>query len=155
MHDSGFKRWMVWGALASASWLVSACGVLPKQGDTFEVAPGFTRSPAQTGYNGTIKDIPTSIDPRTAEAKGTPGRSLLLDPGERARLEAQGAMGGSGSAPPAPGPEGGPQYEELGAEGSVIAPSRELPASQSVGNDRPTNPNTPGGAPAKSDARSK
>lgn len=156
MHDSGFKRWMVLGALASASWLVSACGVLPQQGNTFEVAPGFTRSPELTGYNGTIQDIPTSIDPRTDEAKGTPGRSLLMDPGERALFEAQGAVGGSGSTPPAPGPEGGPLYEELGAEGSVIAPSNELPASQgSVGNDRPTNPNTPGGAPARQDGRSK
>jgi len=156
MHDSGFKRWVVLGALASASWLVTACGALPKQGDTYEVAPGFARSPAQTGYNGTIRDIPTSIDPRTPEAQGTPGRSLLLDPGERALLEAQGsAMGGSGSTPPAPGPEGGPLYEELGAQGSSIAPSNEVPAAQSVGNDRPTNPNTPGGAPAKRDARGK
>lgn len=140
MHDSGFKRWMVWGALASASWLVAACGVLPQSGDTYVVAPGFTRSPELTGYNGTIKDIPTSIDPRTAEAKGTPGRSLLLDPGEQALLESQGAMGGSGSTPPAPGPEGGPQSEERGTEGSTIAP---------------TNPNAPGGAPAKQDSRGK
>ncbi|OJT19660.1 hypothetical protein BO221_35455 [Archangium sp. Cb G35] len=153
MHDSGFKRWMVLGVLASASWLVSACGSLPQQG-TYEVAPGFARSPAQSGYNGTIQDIPTSIDPRTPEAQGTQGRSLLLDPGERALLETQGgAVGGSGSTPPAQGPEGGPLYEELGTEGSVIAPSRELPASQgNVGNDRPTDPNTP---PARRDSRGK
>nr|AYM53849.1 hypothetical protein [Archangium sp.] len=122
MHDSGFKRWMVWGGLASASWLVSACGALPKQGDTYVVAPGFARSPAQSGYNGTIRDNPTSIDPRTPEAQGTQGRSLLMDPGERALLEAQGgAMGGSGSTPPAQGPEGGPVYEELGTEGGAPA----------------------------------
>jgi hypothetical protein len=154
MHDSGFKRWVVLGALASATWLVSACESAQQPGNTYEVAPGFTRRADQTGYNGTIRDIPTSIDPRTPEAQGTPGRSLLLDPGERALLDAQGgAMGGSGSTPPAPGPEGGPLYDELGAEGSVIAPSNEVPAAQGVGNDRPTNPNTPGGAPARRDAR--
>jgi hypothetical protein len=118
MHDSGFKRWVVLGALASASRLVSACGVLPQQGDTFEVSPGFARSPEQTGYNGTIRDIHTSIDPRTPEAQGTPGRSLPMDPGERALWEAQRGLGGSGSTPPAPGPEGGPLYEELGTEGA-------------------------------------
>jgi hypothetical protein len=156
MHDRGFKRWVVLGALASASWLVSACQSAQQPGNTYEAAPGFQRSPeqARTLYNGTIRDIPTSIDPRTPETQGTPGRSLLLDPGERALLDAQGgAMGGSGSTPPAPGPEGGPLYDQLGAEGSVIAPSNEVPAAHSVGNDRPTNPNAPGGAPARRDAR--
>jgi hypothetical protein len=99
MHDSGFKRWVVLGALASASWLVSACGVLPKQGNTYVVPPGFASNPAHAGYNGTIQDIPTSIDPRTPEAQGTPGRSLSMDTGQRALLETQGAMGGSGSTP--------------------------------------------------------
>ncbi|HEX5754455.1 MAG TPA: hypothetical protein VFZ09_50190 [Archangium sp.] len=157
MHDSGFRRWVVMGALASASWLVSACGALPQQGNTYEVAPGFARTPQLSGYNGTIQDNPTSIDPRTPEAQGTPGRSLRMDPGERALLQSQGgaAMGGSGSTPPAPGPAGGPLYEELGAEGSAIAPSNDVPAAQGVGNDRPTNPNTPGGAPARRDARGK
>ena len=73
MHDSGFKRWMVLGALASASWLVSACGALPQQGNTYAVAPGFVRPAEQAGYNGTIRDIPTSIDPRTPEADGVHG----------------------------------------------------------------------------------
>ncbi|WNG61336.1 hypothetical protein F0U59_46495 [Archangium gephyra] len=155
MHDSGFRRWMVWGVLASASWLVSACGSLPQQG-TYEVAPGFARSPAQSGYNGTIQDNPTSIDPRTPEAQGTQGRSLRMDPGERALLEAQGeAMGGSGTTLSAPAPGGGPLYEELGAEGNAIAPSNEVPSSQSVGNDRPTTSPTHGGAPAKRDSRGK
>ncbi|MFE8602673.1 hypothetical protein [Archangium violaceum] len=155
MHDSGFKRWMVWGVLASASWLVSACGTLPQQG-TYEVAPGFARSPAQSGYNGTIQDNPTSIDPRTPEAQGTQGRSLRMDLGERALLEAQGgAMGGSGVTPSAPAPGGGPLYEELGAEGNAIAPSNEVPSSQGVGNDRPTTAPTHGGVPAKRGSRGK
>ena len=155
MHDRGFKRWVVLGALASASWLFPACQSAQQPGNSFEVEPGFKRSPELSGYNGTIQDIHSSIDPRTPEAQGTPGRSLFLDPGERALLEAQGgAMGGSGSTPPAPGPEGGPLYDELGAAGSIIAPSRELPAALgNVGNDRPTNPNAPGGAPARRDAR--
>jgi hypothetical protein len=153
MHDSGFKRWVVLGALASASWLVSACGVLPQQPGNETFSPGFVRDPAQAGYNGTIRDIPTSIDPRTPEKDGTPGRSLMMDPGEQALMGPQGGLGGSGSTPPAPGPEGGPLYDQLGAEGSIIAPSNEVPAALSVGNDRPTNPNAPGGAPARRDAR--
>jgi hypothetical protein len=157
MHN-GFKRWVVVGALVSASWWVAACGVLPQQAGNSSYAPGSAQvqNPAHAGYNGTIKDIPTSIDPRTPKTSGTPGRSLAMDPGERALLESRG-MGGSGSSstPPAPGPEGGPQYEELGAEGSIIAPSRELPAAQGMENDRPTQPNSPGGAPAGQDARSK
>ncbi|HYO58603.1 hypothetical protein [Archangium sp.] len=152
MHDSGFKRWVVLGVLASASWWVAACGALPQQPGNDSFHPGFVRNPAQAGYNGTIQDIPTSIDPRTPEKDGTPGRSLLMDSGERALLEARG-LGGSGSAPPASGPEGGPLYDGLGVEGGIIAPSNELPAAQSVGNDRPTNPNAPGGAPARRDAR--
>ncbi|MFY0571603.1 hypothetical protein ACN28E_48340 [Archangium lansingense] len=126
MHDSGFKRWMVLGALASASWLVSACGALPQQGNTYAVAPGFVRPAEQAGYNGTIRDIPTSIDPRTPEADGVQGRSLRMDAGERALLGAEQGLGGSGSTPPAQGPEGGPLYEETGAEGK----------------NKPTKPNT-------------
>ncbi|HEX8822966.1 MAG TPA: hypothetical protein VF794_23765, partial [Archangium sp.] len=109
MHN-GFKRWMVWGALASASWWVAACGALPQQAGNESYKPGAVekKSGAEAGYNGTIKDIPTSIDPRTPKTNGTPGRSLAMDPGEQALLESRG-LGGSGSSstPPAPAPEGG------------------------------------------------
>jgi hypothetical protein len=158
MHDRRLKRWVVLGVLASASGWMAACGKLPQQPGNESYNPGFERSPEQTRalYNGTIQDIPTSIDPRTPDKAGTPGRSLAMDPGEQALIEMRGgAVGGSGTVPPAPGPEGGVQYEELGSMGSVIAPSREFPAAQGMENDRPTNPNTPGGAPARQDARTR
>jgi hypothetical protein len=34
---------------------------------------------ADRGYNGTIADVGSSIDPRTPETEGTPGRSLMTD----------------------------------------------------------------------------
>lgn len=157
MRDSGFKRWVVLGVLASASWLGAACGNLPQNAGNESYNPGFERGPEQTRalYNGTIKDLPTSIDPRTPDKAGTTGRSLAMDPGEQALNDMRGGMGGSGSTPPAPGPEGGAHYEGLGSMGSVIAPSREFPAALGMENDRPTNPNTPGGAPARQDARTR
>jgi hypothetical protein len=125
MHDSGFRRWGVLGALASASWLVMACGALPQQPGNDSYAPGLVRGPAQAGYNGTIRDIPTSIDPRTPQTDGVSGRTLPMDLGERALRQQQG-VGGSG---PAPVP-GSPMYMNLGALGGALRPSRELPAAQ-------------------------
>jgi hypothetical protein len=110
MHDSGFRRWVVLGVLASASWLVAACGVLPQNAGNSTFRPGLVHDPAQSGYNGTIKDLPTSIDPRTPQTFGTQGRSLTMDLGERALLQQQG-MGGSGQ---------------------VSTPSREEPAAESL-----------------------
>ncbi|WP_257453459.1 hypothetical protein [Archangium lipolyticum] len=128
MHDRGFRRWVVLGALTSASWLVAACGLLPQQpgNDSFE--PGQVRDPALAGYNGTIKDIPTSIDPRTPQTDGTQGRSLLMDSGERALREQRGEEGVGGGGP-APVP-GSPLYMNQGAQGGALRPSRELPAAQ-------------------------
>jgi hypothetical protein len=129
MHDGGFRRWVMWGALASAAWLVSACGALPQNSGNETFRPGQARDPAQAGYNGTIKDIPTSIDPRTPEKDGTPGRSLALDLGERALREQQG-QGGSGQASGS---------LEQGAQGSLYTPTRQEPAAQSIPgkSDRP------------------
>jgi hypothetical protein len=124
MRDSGFKRWVVLGVLVSASGWVAACGLLPQQPGNESYAPGFDRSPELSGYNGTIQDLPTSIDPRTPETSGTPGRSLAMDPGERALLESRG-MGGSGSTPPAQGSEGGSQYEGQGAGGRNEGPAKQ------------------------------
>jgi hypothetical protein len=103
MRDNGFRsrRGWVLGVLASAS-LSSACGVLPRQGGEFEqvyeVPPGTPRGAEVLQPNRTIKDIPTSIDPRTPESMGTPGRSRPLDRGEEALLERYGerAYGGAG-----------------------------------------------------------
>ncbi len=35
--------------------------------------------PADRGYNGTIAQLGSSIDPRTPEKEGTPGRTLMTD----------------------------------------------------------------------------
>jgi hypothetical protein len=129
MHESGFKRWVVLGALASASWLVAGCGVLPRSGGDYAVAPGFVRESAQAGFNGTIQQLHSSIDPRTPQTAGTPGRSLAMDLGERA-LSEQVGRGGSGSAPLFR-PGEGAAYEGLGAQGAQYDSSRQQPAAES------------------------
>jgi hypothetical protein len=129
MHDGGFRRWVMVGALASASWLGAACGGLPQNAGNETFNPGQVRDPAQSGYNGTIKDLPTSIDPRTPQTDGTPGRSLAMDPGERALREQQG-LGGSGEIS---------RDLERGADGNLDNPSRQEPAAHSLPgkSDRP------------------
>jgi hypothetical protein len=131
MHDNGFRRWVMLGALAAASWQVAACGVLPEYPGNETYRPGLVRSPAQSGYNGTIQDIPTSIDPRTPQTAGAQGRSLRMDPGQRALLEQQG-QGGSGL--------GGTASQQPGAGGSLYTPTRQEPATQTLPGkiDRPS-----------------
>lgn len=125
MHDRGFKRWVVLGALASASWLASACGVLPQQAGNDSFSPGFVRDPSPTkgGFNGTIKENPTSIDPRTPQAQGTQNRSLPYDPGQLAVLKQQGEAGVGGSGSPVQG-----QSPEM----KMLEPANDKPASLSV-----------------------
>ena len=131
MHNSGLRRWVGRGVLVAAAWALSACGVLPQQAgnDTFQ--PGFTRGPDMPLYNGTIEQNPTSIDPRTPAKAGTEGRSLAMDRGQQALLNQElggEGVGGSGMVfVPAR-----PSYESLGAAGSVISPSNQLPAAQSL-----------------------
>nr|AYM53175.1 hypothetical protein [Melittangium boletus] len=131
---------MTWGVLAAAVGGLAACSELPQQAGNSTYHKGFTRGPDMPLYNGTIVDNPTSIDPRTPDKQGTANRSLLMDAGERALRERQGTLGYGGSGP-APTP-GMTPYKSLGAEGSVIAPSSELPAAQSVPGSRPEPANT-------------
>jgi hypothetical protein len=105
-----------------------ACGALPQQPGNDSYEPGLVRGPAQAGYNGTIRDLPTSIDPRTPRTDGMSGRSLPMDLGERALRQQQGETG-TGGGGPAPIP-GSPMYMGLGAYGGALRPSRELPAAQ-------------------------
>ncbi len=123
MHDSGFRsrRGWVLGALASAT-LLSACGFVPKaQEGEYAIPPGMPRTLQELGYHETIQELPTSIDPRTPETMGTPGRSLREDLGERAlreqtQMEEQ-AIGGAGHEAPM----------KLGIPGQDVTGEREAP----------------------------
>lgn len=96
MRDSGFRRWMWLGGAAAAALLSVGCGRLEQTGGGTGNEPPLTffgslaRSerggdldryhvPKDRGYNGTIVDIGSSIDPRTPETEGTPGRTRLTD----------------------------------------------------------------------------
>lgn len=97
MRHSGFRRWMWLGGLASAVLLSVGCRELPNSGGeplrndpplnifggpVRNVPKDFYRQyqvNADRGYNGTIQDLGSSIDPRTPEKMGTPGRSLMED----------------------------------------------------------------------------
>jgi hypothetical protein len=119
----------MWGVLVAASGMALACkGV--QQGGDYEIPPGQKRTPAQAGYNGTIQDIPTSIDPRTPETDGTPGRSLEVDLGTQ-RMEGSGS-GTGGMADDAAA------YGGSGEVGSAQGPTRESPSG---------NPDTDGQQP--------
>lgn len=152
MHDSGWRRWWKMGALVSASWLVVACSRLPQQPGNESFRPGLVReNPAQAGYNGTIKDLKSSIDPRTPDKEGTPGRSLPWDPGERALMEQQQGLGGSGSG----GDQGAgiKSGESTGSGDSETAPSKQEPASQSTADEGPAQRSSAGGSPGKGRSR--
>jgi hypothetical protein len=110
----------MWGALVAVSGMALACEGLPRNPGEFTIQPGQKRSPEQAGYNGTIQDIPTSIDPRTPETDGTPGRSLAVDLGMQ-RMEGTGS-GTGGMA------EDAAIYGGSGEAGSAQGPTRESPS---------------------------
>jgi hypothetical protein len=115
MRQRGFRGWKVFGGLAAVTLLGVGCGRLPRTGgdrpdDPKENFLGTKRRhvppdyysrfqyPSDRGYNGTIQTIGSSIDPRTAEKQGTPGRSRVLDvTGRPAPAEPELGIGGSGS----------------------------------------------------------
>jgi len=141
MRHGGLKKWMTWGVLASAVGLLGACGKLPQNAGNGTYEKGFTRGPDMPLYNGTIVDNPTSIDPRTPDKQGAQNNSLAMDEGERALRERQGMPSAYGGSGPAPTP-GMTPYKSLGAQGSVIAPSSQLPAAQSIPGSTPEPANT-------------
>ena len=85
------------GGAAAAALLSVGCGELSRaSGNAAESQPPLTFFGAlaqserngdlsqyhvrsDRGYNGTIADLGSSIDPRTPEAEGTPGRTRLTD----------------------------------------------------------------------------
>lgn len=110
MRLRGMWNWMGVGALASAALLGAACGPIPETGgDRPDRLPqtfsGAIDAPMEQvreyqfrtdrGYNGTIVDLGSSIDPRTPEKMGTPGRSLPADLAWR-QVGTQGTQMGTG-----------------------------------------------------------
>lgn len=97
MKHSGFRRWMWLGGAASALVLSVGCGRMSRSGggdnsdqpqltlfgslarDERGGDPNRFHVPADRGYNGTIAQLGSSIDPRTPEKLGTPGRTRLTD----------------------------------------------------------------------------
>jgi hypothetical protein len=96
MRQSGFRAWRVFGGLAAVALLGVGCGYLPMTGgkrpedpphgfwgnEKHNVPPDFyTRAQysADRGYNSTIAEVGSSIDPRTPEKSGTFGRSRAVD----------------------------------------------------------------------------
>jgi hypothetical protein len=114
MRQSGFRAWKVFGGLAAAALLSVGCGYLPETGGHRPDDPprdffggrvgGLTEAdydkhqyPSDRGYNGTIQQVGSSIDPRTPEAAGTLGNSRLVDvTGRPAPAEPELGIGGSG-----------------------------------------------------------
>lgn len=98
----GGAGWVWMRRLALVGLACVGCEWLPRTGGDWEQAPPGSPATRGAGYNGTIKDLPTSIDPRTPENEGTPGRSLQEDLAEvRGRQPATG-QGGSGAGGQAP-----------------------------------------------------
>ena len=120
MHDSGWRRLRMWGVLVAASGMALACNALPRNPGEYVIPPTQERTPEQLGYNGTIQDIPTSIDPRTPEKDGAMGRSLPVDLGSQ-RMEGTGS-GTGGMA------EDSAAYGGSGEVGSPQKPTRESPS---------------------------
>lgn len=115
MRQNGFRAWRVFGALAAAALLSAGCGYLPETGGHRTNDPpldffggrvdGLTQADyerlqysSDRGYNGTIQQLGSSIDPRTPEAAGTLGNSLMVDvTGRPAPAESELGIGGSGA----------------------------------------------------------
>lgn len=124
MKFSGLRRWVGLAALASGALVGAACGVAPRMGgeNTREPPRNFfganRESPEQTrerqlatdrGYNGTIQDIGSSIDPRTPEKQGVQNRSLPADLAWQRMGQSQNQQGLGGSGSNMTQPEIGPE----------------------------------------------
>ncbi|NVI98344.1 hypothetical protein HV824_09445 [Myxococcus sp. AM009] len=109
MRERNIRRWGSAAALMAGAVLAVGCRGLPETGgsqpdeprgnfaaqrgdqpaamknmeggDTNTPLPPWTL-PANRGYNGTIDQIGSSIDPRTAKNDGTQGRSIIDDAGK-------------------------------------------------------------------------
>lgn len=124
MKFSGLRRWVGLAALASGALVGAACGVSPRMGGETTREPPRTffganrESPEQTGerqlatdrgYNGTIQDIGSSIDPRTPDKQGVQNRSLPADLAWQRMGQGQSQQGLGGSGSNMTQPERGPE----------------------------------------------
>ncbi|MFL5348325.1 MAG: hypothetical protein ACJ8AT_26315 [Hyalangium sp.] len=115
MRQSGFRAWKALGGLAAVALLGVGCGKLPTTGGRRPDDPPqsilatevrhepagfyqrFQYSPDR-GYNGTIAQLGSSIDPRTPEKQGVLNRSLPVDvTGRPAPSTSESALGIGGS----------------------------------------------------------
>jgi hypothetical protein len=104
MRRSGFRAWKVFGGLALAL-LGVGCGYLPVSGGDEPGAPARTfigsrkqhsHVSADRGYNGTIQQLGSSIDPRTPEREGMRNNSRRVDVTGRPAPSTPLSAGGSG-----------------------------------------------------------
>jgi len=152
MKFNGLRRWVGLGALASAALGGSACGVAPQMGGgDVRQAPrtffGAAREkpeqgqerplPTDRGYNGTIADVGSSIDPRTPEKDGVRNRSLPADLAwqKMGQRQNQQGLGGSGSQS---------YEEELGPEDNNDVMTRPDSYLQRLEDGRGAGPANPG-----------
>lgn len=105
MRQSGFRAWKVFGGLA-LGLLAVGCKYLPETGGhNPQAGPrsfiGTFKEPhhvsADRGFNGTIQEIGSSIDPRTPERDGMRNNSRVEDVTGRPAPSTELGIGGSGS----------------------------------------------------------
>ncbi len=140
MREWSFRRWTQAAALAAGVVLVgTGCGPLPETGGGFAEEPqgnvfaqrydqpeplkdregheGTRQQPSWTmsagrGYNGTIRQLGSSIDPRTPQKAGQQNASVQDDPGKMMQ-DRYSARGGAAYAPASQG-LGGEDGAEVG-----------------------------------------
>ncbi|SEL25043.1 hypothetical protein SAMN05444354_10520 [Stigmatella aurantiaca] len=120
MNRKSIRGWVGLGGLVTATLLSVGCGRLPESGGAQPDAPRMSffktqlhgvspetysdyQLPRDRGFNGTIADVGSSIDPRTPEKEGMPERTRQVDvtgrPAPATPLSAaMEGTGGSGSA---------------------------------------------------------
>ncbi len=148
MHERSFRRWGQAAALAMGLLLGAGCGGLPEmggkmpnesrgnafaqRGDQAEALrnmeggtntqqlPPWTMT-AGRGYNATIRQIGSSIDPRTPQTDGKQNNSLWDDPGKMMQ-DRYSSLGGAAYSPASQGlggedgvEQGNMTYRQTGA----------------------------------------
>lgn len=103
MRQSGFRAWKVFGGMM-LGLLAVGCRYLPETGGNVKAGPrtfiGTFKQPhhvsADRGFNGTIQQLGSSIDPRTPERAGMRNNSRLEDvtgrPAPSTELSADGSV---------------------------------------------------------------